>query len=192
MSSQNPFIDFASAYVKIGEEEMDQILQRIHHSSYSKNKVIHHQGDIARMMAFVIKGAVRAYYTDESGTEHTVSFIFENKPLVAYDSFASQTPSGVSFMTLENTELMWTSHTEFFSFLELFPKFENALRSVMGQYMVKNLEHSKLLRINPARDRYEALLKTTPELASRVPLKYLASYIGMTLETLSRVRAGKL
>jgi hypothetical protein len=55
-----------------------------------------------------------------------------------------------------------------------------------------NVEHSKLLRINPARDRYEALCKARPELMRRVPLKHLASYIGMTLETLSRIRAGKL
>ena len=192
MSDRNPFIDFVSAYVKISDEEIENILQRTHHSSFAKNEVIQKQGEIARTLAFVIKGAVRVYYTDESGIEHTVNFIFENQPMVAFDSFSSQTPSGIAAMTLENTELIWTSHAEFFSFLESFPKFEAAVRSVMGQYLVMNTEHSKLLRINPSRDRYDAVCKSRPELVNRVPLKYLASYIGMTLETLSRVRAGKL
>jgi CRP-like cAMP-binding protein len=192
MSLEKPFIDFVSAYLRVSEEEKHLIAERVHHTSYPKNEVIHRQGDIPRTLAFVISGAVRIYYTDEHGTEHTVNFIFENQPMVAFDSFATQTPSGISAMTLEPTELIWTSHAEFFSFLEQHPRFETAVRSVMGHYMGMNSEHSKLLRINPARDRYEALCKARPELMTRVPLKYLASYIGMTLETLSRVRAGKL
>jgi CRP-like cAMP-binding protein len=154
--------------------------------------VILKQGSIPRSLAFLTKGAVRVYYTDDSGEEQTVNFIFENQPLVAFDSFASQTPAGVSGMALEPTELIWTSHSEFFSFLEQHPRFETAVRTVMGHYMVLNTEHTKLLRINPARDRYEALMRQRPELITRVPLKYIASYMGMTLETLSRVRAGKL
>ena len=192
MPSENPFIDFVSAYVKVSDEEIPVIAERIHHRSYGKNDIIHSQGDIPRTLAFVIKGAVRVYYTDDSGNEHTINFLFENHPLVAFDSFATQTPSGFSAMALESTELIWTSHAEFFGFLEQYPKFETAVRSVMGHYMGMNVEHSKLLRINPARDRYEALCKARPELMTRVPLKHLASYLGMTLETLSRVRAGKL
>jgi CRP-like cAMP-binding protein len=192
MPHENPFIDFVSAYVKVSDDEMQVIAERIHHRSYGKNEIIHHQGDIPRTLAFVIKGAVRVYYTDEGGNEQTINFLFENHPLVAFDSFATQTPAGFSAMALESTELIWTSHAEFFGFLEQNPKFETAVRSVMGHYMGMNVEHSKLLRINPARDRYEALCKARPELMTRVPLKHLASYIGMTLETLSRIRAGKL
>lgn len=190
--AQHPFLDYVSAYLKISDEEMPLILERIHSSSYAKNQLILSQGNIPRNLAFVVRGAVRVYYTDESGEEQTVNFIFENQPLVAFDSFASQTPSGVSAMALEPTELMWTSHAEFFGFLEQHPRFETAVRTVMGHFMVLNTEHTKLLRINPARDRYDALCKLWPELITRVPLKYIASYIGMTLETLSRVRAGKL
>lgn len=189
---QHPFLDYVSAYLKISEEELPAILERIHTSSFAKNEVILAQGSIPRSLAFVLKGAVRIYYNDQSGEEQTVNFIFENQPFVAFDSFASQTPSGVSAMALEHTELIWTSHSEFFSFLERYPRFETAVRTVMGHYMVLNTEHTKLLRINPARDRYEALCQLRPELVTRVPLKYIASYIGMTLETLSRVRAGKL
>ena len=192
MPDEQAFIDFLSAYVKIDEPEIQMIAERIHHNSYAKGEVILRQGDIPRSLAFVIKGAVRVYYTDEQGNEQTVNFIFENQALVAFDSFASQTPSGIAAAALEATELIWTSHTEFFGFLELHPKYEAAVRGIMGQYLVLNSAHTKLLRINPARDRYEALCKARPDLVTRVPLKYIASYIGMTLETLSRVRAGKL
>ncbi|MBK9330341.1 MAG: hypothetical protein IPM95_13820 [Sphingobacteriales bacterium] len=54
------------------------------------------------------------------------------------------------------------------------------------------MEYTKIVRINSSRERYEALLKSRPDIVQRVPLKYIASYLGMALETLSRVRAGKL
>jgi CRP-like cAMP-binding protein len=192
MDNIRPIIDFLSAYVKISEDETAKMLSVIHFSSWPKNEVIQKQGEIPRTLAFILKGAVRTYYLDEKGHEHTVSFTFENEPLVAFDSFANQTPSSVSAITLEPTDVIWTSHPEFFGFMETFPKYEPVIRHIMGQYMVLESEHSKLLRINPARDRYEALRLARPELITRVPLKYIASYIGMTLETLSRIRAGKL
>lgn len=192
MADLHPVIDFLSAHIKISDAELERMGRIIHYSSYIKNEVIQKQGEIPRSLAFIIKGAVRAYYYDEKGNEQTVNFIFENHPFVPFDSFAHQTPSAMAVMALENTDIIWTSRDEFFGFLEDFPKYETVLRTIMSQIMVLESEHSKLLRINPARDRYEALCKSRPELLARVPLKYIASYIGMTLETLSRVRAGKL
>jgi CRP-like cAMP-binding protein len=116
----------------------------------------------------------------------------ENQPLIAFDSFASQTPAGTTAVALEPTEVVGTTHPEFFGFIEAHPRYETAVRSILGQYLLLESDHSKLLRINPARSRWEALCKAQPELVTRVPLKYLASYIGITLETLSRIRAGKL
>lgn len=171
---------------------MSRILEIIRFSSLAKNEVILRQGEIPRTLSFILKGAVRIYYLDDKGSEQTVNFIFENEPMVAFDNFANQTPASTAAVALEGTDVIWVSHQDFFGFLEMYPKYETVVRTVMGQYIVLESEHSKLLRMNPARDRYEALCKTRPELVQRVPLKYIASYLGMTLETLSRIRAGKL
>jgi CRP-like cAMP-binding protein len=192
MTNSHPVIDFLSTFVKISEDEIPVIMERIHFLSVPKNEFIQKQGEISRQIAFILKGAVRTYYTDENGQEQTVNFIFENQPCVAFDSFANQTPSSTSAITLEPVEMIGTSHAEFFGFLEEHPKYETAIRTILGQYLILESEHSRLLRINPSRARYEALCKAQPELVKRVPLKHLASYIGMTLETLSRIRAGKL
>ncbi|HWB62047.1 MAG TPA: Crp/Fnr family transcriptional regulator [Chitinophagales bacterium] len=192
MPNAQPVIDFISEYVKIDPTELEVMLTRIHFSSFGKNETIMRQGEIPKRLVFILKGAVRIFYTDEKGHEQMVGFSFENQPVVAFDSFANQTPAGIGFVTMEPTDVIWTSHDEFFGFLETYPKYETLVRSVMGQYLTIEGEHSRLLRLNPARDRYEALCKSRPELITRVPLKYIASYLGMTLETLSRVRAGKL
>ena len=192
MNSSNPIIDFISTHTAISDVEREQIANIIHFSSYKKNELLLKQGEVPRSIAFITKGALRIYYTDDTGQEQSINFIFENQPFVPFDNFANQTPSAIAVMALEPTEIIWATHTNFFAFLHSFPKYEPALRNLLSQHIVNENEHFKLLRINPARERYEALRKLRPELLTRVPLNYIASFLGLTLETLSRVRAGKL
>jgi CRP-like cAMP-binding protein len=187
-----PVIDFLSAYVKVSATEMESMRCEMHFSSFGKNDVIQKQGEIPKSVFFILKGAVRTYYTDEEGNEQTVNFILENQPFVPFESFAQQTPSALAMMAMENTDIIYIRRDGFFGFLETFPKYETVLRNIISQIVVLESEYSKLLRINPARGRYEVLCKSRPDIITRVPLKYIASYLGMTLETLSRIRAGKL
>jgi CRP-like cAMP-binding protein len=186
-----PVIDFISTYTDISNEEMNAMLGIIHTSSHQKNEILHRQGSITTRAAFIIKGGVRSFYTDENGVERITAFKFENQPLVPFESFIQQTPSQLNAVTLEPTELIWTSHGEFLSFLETFPKYEKVLRNILSKNLMLQNEQAKLLRINASRERYEMLCKMHPEVIQRVPLKYIASYLDMALETLSRVRAGK-
>jgi CRP-like cAMP-binding protein len=187
-----PVFDFFSEYTRITDEEMNAMMKAIRHSSHEKNETLLRQGEIPRRAGLIIGGAVRTYYLDENGNEHTTNFIFENHPLAAFESFAQQTPSALSAVTLEPTELIWASHADFFGFLETYPKYETVLRNILSKYMFLMGEQAKLLRISSSRERYETLCSMRPDVIQRVPLKYIASYLGMALETLSRVRAGKL
>jgi len=185
------FINFISAYVDISEEEMKAMMAIVHTSSHKKNELLHQQGRIPKRAAFILKGAIRTYYVDENGTEQTIAFNFENQPLVPFDSFTQQTPVGLNAITLEPTELIWTSYQEFVGFLEAFPKYEKVLRHILGNSLTFQNEQMKLMRLSSPRERYEQLCQMRPQVIQRVPLKYIASYLGMALETLSRVRAGK-
>lgn len=184
-------LDFFSEYTRITEEEENAMVKTIQYSTHDKNEMLLRQGEIPKRIALIMKGGVRIYYLDENGTEHTTNFIFENHPLAAFESFTQQTPSALNAVTLEPTELIWASHADFFNFLETFPKYEKVLRNILSKYMSLLGEQSKLLRISSSRERYEALCRMRPEVIQRVPLKHIASYLGMALETLSRVRAGK-
>ena len=103
-----------------------------------------------------------------------------------------QFPCPNSVITMESTYAAWTSHEEFFGFMKEFPKYEIPVRTLLGEFLKVEVEHAKLLRISSAKERYEALFKLRPEVIKRVPQIYIASYLGMSPETLSRVRAGKL
>lgn len=164
----------------------------IHTSSHKKNEVIFQQGSIPTKAVFIVKGAIRIYYTDDKGKEFTTAFKFENQSVFPVDSFTQQTPSPTNAVTLEPTELIWTSHSEFFGFLQTFPKYEKVLLQMLTVSLPLQSEQMKLLNISSSRERYEMFCKLRPEVIKCVPLKYIASYLGMSLETLSRVRAGKL
>ena len=183
--------DFISDYAKISEDELRFITKNIQFSSFKKGEILVKQGQLLNKISFVIKGAVRNYYSEENGIEHTIGFIFENHPLVAFDSFTQQTPIAFTSVALENTDTIWVSQSVFYNFLEIYPRYEKVLRTILSKYMTIETEKAKLLRINSAKERYETLLRTQPEIIKRVPLKYIASYLGMALETLSRLRAEK-
>ena len=187
-----PAIDFISKFTNINDEEKQAMSELIHASSHKKNELIYSQGRVPKSASFIVKGAVRSFYIDESGSERNTAFYFENEPLIPIHSFTLQTPVLVNAITLEPTELIWTSHEEFFGFLDRFPKYEKVLRNILSSYVSIQSEKMKIQRISSARGRYEMLSQIQPEIIRRVPLKYIASYLDMTLETLSRVRAGKL
>jgi CRP-like cAMP-binding protein len=182
-------IDFISGFIQMSEEELHFIADNLQFTSFKKGEILLHQGQIPNKLSFVIKGAVRGYYTDENGMEHTLGFAFENHPLGAFDSFTQQIPIGFTGCALENTDTIWISQSAFYRFLETYPRYEKVVRTIISQYMTLEGEKTKLLRIISSKERYRALLETQPELIQRVPLKYIASYLGITIETLSRIRA---
>lgn len=190
--SMQQIIDFMSNYVDVKNEELEAMLERVHFCSIKKRDYIQRQGEYSKKMMFILKGSARHYYTDDKGIEHTTGFSLENSPVVAYHSFMNETPAEISIVALEETEMVWTSRAEFHDFLEVYPQYEAGLRKVLGAYLARQGNHSLLLRIDSSRKRYESFCEQQPEIIKRVPLKYIASYLRMALETLSRVRAGKL
>ena len=182
-------IEFISEYTDVSEDEIAAMAAVMHIDSIQKNVVFHQQGKVVKRIGLILEGAVRTYYVDDKGQEHTVGLKFENYPLVSIDSFTQQTPAMLNAITLEPTVVVWTSRQEFFDFLETYPKYEKVLRNVMSRFLTFQSEHVKLLRITSPRERYEMLCKNQPEVIKRVPLKYVASYLDMAMETLSRVRS---
>lgn len=185
-------IAYLSRFTDITPEEFQAMSELVHVTRFPKNEILLRQGDIARNAAIIIKGSVRVYFMDEKGVDHTIDFMFENEPLLSLESFFNQSPSASSVVTLEPTELIYTSHEELIQFMDRFPKYQSVIRNIMSEELVLDGVHARLLRIGNSRERYEALCKLRPEVIKRVPSKHIASYLEMAIETLSRVRAGKL
>jgi len=186
-----PFFDFISNYSSISGAEMKAMLRRMHFASFKRNDWLFRQGETPKKIFFILRGAVRWCYVDENGNEQTVNFAFENRPIVPFQNFEHRTPCDNSAVALKATYAIWTSRDEFFSFLEEFPHYQPPLRKLLTEYVRYEDEQIRLLRIASARERFEALCKWRPEVVRQVPRKYIASYLGIAEETMSRLQTGK-
>ena len=135
----------------------------------------------------IISGVARLYFEKED-KEITIDFAFENGYVTAYESFLTRLPSAYTIEALTDIELWRASHESFLYFQE-----NTSIGNYIGRisaeilYLIKAEREISFLT-ETAEERYLKLLKQQPQLLQKVPLKYLASYIGITSQALSRIR----
>jgi len=147
-----------------------------------------HEGEIARKLYFVKEGCLRASMTHR-GKEITFQFFFENDAVASIESFRSNKPSGMSIKTIERSTLIVLRKEGFERLMTDFPQ----LKDVMLETAFRRFEHYSRLFVSSIRDtprqRYLALLKDDPRILQRVPQHFIASYLGITPVSLSRIRS---
>lgn len=156
--------------------------------TYPKKHVIHHQQRVATHLYIVSKGMLRGYY-DHDGKEVTIHLGMENCVMCAMDSILSQKPSYYSLDTIEDSEVISIRYSDLEALYDEYHEIERLGRLMISQYYLEQEVALRSLRFKTAEERYSELMETAPELLQRTPLGYLASYLGITPATLSRIRA---
>lgn len=149
-----------------------------------------HQGEICSQIGFIIKGYVRLYFLRD-GEEITKDFNFENSFCGSYASFSLQQPSRFNVVAMEHVTLYTFKRDTLFSLFDRYPSLQKLGRLSMEYMFIQKEMREASFLLDTAEQRYHALLLQHPGIQQRVPLKYLASYLGVTPETLSRIRAIK-
>ncbi|RTQ45703.1 Crp/Fnr family transcriptional regulator [Hymenobacter gummosus] len=145
-------------------------------------------GQVAGRIYFVEQGLARGYYLHE-GREANTWFMREGDFIISIVSFLTRTASQEFIELLEDTVLWSVSYAELQGLYQQFPEFNYVGRVLTEHYYVLSEQRTQQLRLLRAEQRYENLLQTFPAVLQRVPLKHLASYLGVTPETISRIRA---
>lgn len=154
----------------------------------ARKTVLLEAGSPSDKIYFIIKGAARVYYLDEDGVETTSWFLFENELLISVYSFFKGVPSFEYLETIEDCKFIVLKRETLDWLYEHFLEFNFIGRKLTESYYVRNEEQANSLRKLDAKARYKELLHTSPQLINRVPLGYIASYLGISQETLSRIR----
>lgn len=147
-------------------------------------------GHTCKTIYFVKKGCVRIYYFKED-IDITESFEFENAFVARAESLFTGKASRKAIQTVEDSELIAIDSNKLFNFFDSHPDLERLFRKIIETAYVNTVNRIESLQFNTADERYFNLLKDYPNILKRVPLKFIASYLGITPVSLSRIRAQK-
>jgi CRP-like cAMP-binding protein len=178
-----------SRYVTFEPEEMEIFNSLLEYKTVAKKTVLLHEGEMCNFEAFVIKGCVRKYYIDANGFEVILQFAIENA-WVSDISFSiyEETPSRVFIETLEDCAFfMFSPETKETLFAKA-PKFERAFRILMQRNLAVTQERLFITISKSATEKYLEFMEHYPTLSQRVAQHYIASYLGISAEFLSKVR----
>jgi len=145
------------------------------------------EGDVCKYIGFIVKGSARTFTVDEKGHEHILKLSVENWWLTDFESFYLLTPSRFNIEALEELEILQSTNSEIEEFLKKIPAF-SAMSNVISQNNTIATQ-KRMQAINySAEERYEELVNNYPHFLQRFPQNMIASYLGISSETLSRIK----
>jgi CRP-like cAMP-binding protein len=175
-------------HVTLTDQEWGRCKNNFYPRQMLKRQFLLQQGDVCGQIAFVEKGALYSYAIDYNGSKRVVRFAFEGWWIANMQSFFTKTPSMLNIEVLENCKLLIINKQNHEKLLHELPAYERYHRIILQNAYIalhERIENSLGLS---AEEKYERFIKHKPELLNRVPQNLVASYLGMTPETLSRVR----
>ncbi|MFW0715799.1 Crp/Fnr family transcriptional regulator [Pedobacter sp. N23S346] len=148
-------------------------------------------GELSNTIYFIVKGAARIYYLDREGKETNTWFLFENELLISIYSFYTGKPSFEYLETLEDCNFIAVKREKLEEIYLKHMEFNFSGRKLTEFYHMRNEIQTNELRMLNAKERYQKLMERNPQLFQRVSLGHIASYLGISQETLSRIRKQK-
>jgi CRP-like cAMP-binding protein len=145
------------------------------------------QGSVLRKSGFIMEGVMRIYeYTEKD--EVTSYFLKENQFVASLESFNDGLPSEKSFQAVTDVKLMVMSYESLQQCMAVIPPLAGIVYRITEQSLLTKLNHRNPLVVEDAKTRYEKFVREHPDILLRVPLGYIASYLGVTQQSLSRLR----
>lgn len=182
------FRNFIESLVTVEPDAWHNLQRMVKEITLKKKDHFLKEGEVCRSIGFILKGYVRLYYLHD-GEDITKDFNFENYFCGSHASFSMQQPSRFNIVAMEDVKLLEISRADLYTLYDKYKSFERLGRLQMERMFDRKEQRESAFLKDDAQQRYHDLLKVYPQITQRVPLKYIASYLGITAETLSRLRA---
>ncbi|WP_422359154.1 Crp/Fnr family transcriptional regulator [Reichenbachiella sp.] len=175
-------------YIKLNPKESQILDLHTYRKNYNKKEVVFRAGNIAHQIYFVAQGCVRLFYNVD-GLDKTAFFYTEGQFICAGESFTFNIPARENYQALEKTELYIFTRTNIEKLTQMIPKLEVLARIAVENELITSQRVIASFVTKSPEERYLDLIITQPELFQRVPQQYIASFLGVSPETLSRIKA---
>jgi CRP-like cAMP-binding protein len=185
--------DIIQSTYLLPEQVLEEVLGHFQHSEYPKNYFLLKAGKPCKHIWFMTQGAVRYFYTNDQGKETNTWFSLDTQIITDAQSLVNQTPSQESIQLMEDSELYSIEYANIQTLLQNHHSFALwYIRLVELHYISQIEDRIADLQFLDAKERYQKLLNLCPDITNRISLGNIASYLNITQETLSRIRAGKM
>jgi CRP-like cAMP-binding protein len=188
MMDYNLLFTNLNRYSKISEADFSQISAVLTKRFIKKKRTLISEGDICRYIFFVEKGALRSFSTDKDAGEHVMQLAVEDHWIADLSSFITQTAGTLTVEAIEDSEVLLLPYGAIDQLCERLPQLEKYFRKLYQSAYVSMQQRYNGVQSKSAKERYQLLILDNPKFAARIPLIHIASYLGITAESLSRIR----
>lgn len=175
-------------HISLDERESLYFTSMLIPAKIKQGEYLEKMGAITQYFIYVESGCLMSYYSDKKGDDHVIQFATTGWWTGDLNSFTKQQPAIYSTRALTDSAVLYLPKTDMDQLLERYPKFERYFRILFQNALITQLDRIIHNFADTAEDRYEQFRQKYPSLEQYVPLKYIASYLGITPEFLSKIR----
>lgn len=187
----NHIISYFDSYLSLDETEKEELINRLSERKIKRRQFILQENDTCKHFTFVVEGCFKMYAVDKNGDEHNLQFAAENDWIADIGSLHNEKPSQLYIEAIEPSLILQIAKNDLWHLYNLYPKFDRNFRVIIENKFIE-LQSRVLQNISStAQERYKLFLSQYPNLANRLPNTQIASYLGITPEFLSKIRADK-
>jgi CRP-like cAMP-binding protein len=187
LSNYNNLVAFINRFVDFTQEEFEAVLPFIQIRKLKRNQILINEGEVANIIAFTNKGYLRVFF-NHNGEEISRDITPLNSFATALPSFITQKPSYEIISAITDCELFIIKKSDLEFLYKNHPKWERLGRRIIEDMFVDVQHRLYLFITEPAEIRYKMLIKRYPDMIQNVPLKYIANFLGIKIQSLSRLR----
>lgn len=179
---------YMSSLTSLTEEQQQAIMNEIHIIEYKRGTSLFKQGEVPTKCFFILKGCVREHSIDEEGNEVTSNFYTEEQAIAIFNHHKQDKSSPYTYICTEDSIMVMGELNTEKAMYNKYPQLELMTRMMIEENFSNLKEEYVKFIASPPEERFKTLLVKRPTLINRVPQHQLASYLGMTAESLSRIK----
>jgi CRP-like cAMP-binding protein len=184
----NEFINYILQFGDLNKQQTDLIISKATRLDLHKDEYFSEAGKIPMQVGFILKGVFRFCYYNNNGDEITHFFIDENNFITDYQKFESNTVASEYVQAVTDCELLVFSKKDWNDLLNTIVGWDTIVAKIYKKCLIETIERRSPLVSEDATTRYLSFIENFPTLVNRIPLSYVASYLGITQQSLSRIR----
>jgi len=191
MNNQSPIIKYFKKRKILCEDEIIFLNEVFDEKLFKQDEIVLKKGEICNHIFFIEKGILKTYFTNDLGKEVINGIAIENNFCTSIASFVNQTHSSENIKALEETRLIYINFRNFKLLIEKFPVYKEIYIKILEDYLSFTTWRLESVMLMDSKERYNTLMKVFPKLFLKISNKDMADYLGMSPETLSRIKSKK-